>query len=38
MMSAGWSNEMTFQRYYHKPADNVFNFGDTNLHLTDNDN
>ena len=38
MMSAGWSNEMTFQRCYHKPADNAVNFGDTILHLADNDN
>jgi len=37
MMSAGWSSEMTFQRYYHKPADNAFNFGDMILHLADND-
>ena len=26
MTSAGWSNEMTFQRYYHKPAENAFKF------------
>ena len=26
MTSAGWSNEMIFQRYYHKPANNAFNF------------
>ena len=26
MTSEGWSNEMTFQRHYHKPADNAFNF------------
>ena len=38
MTSAGWSNEMTFQRYYHKPADNTFNFGGTILQLTDSDN
>jgi len=38
MTSAGWSNEMTFQRYYHKPADNTFNFGDTILQLADSDN
>lgn len=37
LTSAGWSNEMTFRRYYHKPADNAFNFGDTILHLADND-
>ena len=37
MTSPGWSNEMTFQRYYHEPADNAFNFGDTILHLADND-
>ena len=34
----GWCNEMTFQRHYHKPADNAFNFGDTILHFADNDN
>ena len=33
MMSAGWSNEITFQRYYHKPAEKPFNFGDIILHL-----
>ena len=38
MTSEGWSNEMTFQRHYHKPADNAFNFGDTILHFADNDN
>ena len=32
MMSAGWSNEITLQRYYYKPAENAFNFGDTILH------
>ena len=26
MMSAGWSNERTFQQYYHKPAESEFNF------------
>ena len=38
MTSAGWSNEITFQRYYHKPVDNTFNFGDTILQLADSDN
>lgn len=38
MTSAGWSNEMAFQRYYHKPVDNTFNFGDTILQLADSDN
>ena len=38
MTSAGWSNEMTFQRYHHKPADNTFHFGDTILQLADSDN
>jgi len=33
MMSAGWSSEITFQRYYHKPAEKPFNFGDTILYL-----
>ena len=37
MTSAGWSSEMTFQRCYHKPVDNAFNFGDMILHLADND-
>lgn len=37
MMSAGWSNEITFQRFYHKPAEKVFNFGDTILHLATKD-
>ena len=26
MTSEGWSNEMTSQRHYHKPADDAFNF------------
>jgi len=38
MTSAGWSNEMIFQRYYHQPADNAFNYGDTIFCLADNDN
>ena len=38
MTSAGWPNEMKFQRYYHKPVDNTFNFGDTILQLADSDN
>ena len=38
MTSAGWSNEMTFQRYYRKPVGNTFNFGDTILQLADSDN
>lgn len=33
MMSAGWSNGMTIQRYCHKPAEKAFNIGDTVLHL-----
>ena len=37
MMSAGWSSEITFQRYYHKPAEKPFNFGDTILHLASED-
>ena len=37
MMSAGWSNEITFQRYYHKPAETAFDFGDAILHLADKD-
>ena len=37
MMSADCSNEMTFQRYYHKPADNTFKFGDTILQSADSD-
>ena len=37
MTPEGWSNEMTFQCYYHKPADNALNSGDTALHLADND-
>ena len=27
MLSAGWSNERTFQQFYHKPSDPEFNFG-----------
>ena len=27
MLSAGWSNEKTFQQCYHKPSDFEFNFG-----------
>ena len=27
MLSAGWSNEKTFQQYYHKPTESEFNFG-----------
>ena len=26
MLSAGWSNERTFQQFYHKPTDPEFNF------------
>ena len=33
MMSAGWSNERTFQQYYHKPTDSKFNFGEAILKL-----
>ena len=31
MMSAGWSNERTFQQYYHKPTESEFNFDETIL-------
>ena len=31
MMSAGWSNERTFQQYYHKPTESEFNFGEAIL-------
>jgi hypothetical protein len=27
MLSAGWSNEQTFQRFYNKPSEETFNFG-----------
>ena len=27
MLSAGWSSETTFQKYYHKPSESSFNFG-----------
>ena len=27
IMSAGWSNEQTFERFYHKPTKNSFNYG-----------
>ena len=33
--SVGWSNEITFQRYYLKQVNNAFNFGDTILCLAD---
>lgn len=31
MLSAGWSNERTFQRFYHKPSAPEFNFGEETL-------
>ncbi len=31
MLSAGWSNEQTFQRFYNKPSEETFNFGDSVL-------
>jgi len=31
MLSAGWSNESTFQRFYHKPIVSTFNYGDAIL-------
>ena len=27
MMSAGWSNEQTFERFYYKPTENSLNYG-----------
>ena len=27
MLSVGWSNERTFQKFYHRPSDPEFNFG-----------
>jgi hypothetical protein len=31
MLSAGWSNEQTFQRFYNKPSEDGFNFGNSVL-------
>ena len=37
MMSAGWSNEQTFERFYHKPTENSFNYGQAILTSFDED-
>ena len=37
MMSAGWSNEQTFERFYHKPTGNSFNYGQAILTSFDED-
>ena len=31
MLSAGWSNEKTFQRFYNKPSEDEFNFDNSVL-------
>ena len=37
MMSAGWSNEQTFERFCHKPTENSFNYGQAILTSFDED-
>ena len=37
MMSAGWSNEQAFERFYHKPTENSFNYEQAILTSFDED-
>ena len=37
MFSAGWSNEQTFERFYHKPTENSFYYGQAILTSFDED-
>lgn len=36
LMSAGWSNESTFQQFYHKPIEQRFNYGHALLNACGN--
>ena len=38
MLSAGWSNEQTFQRFYNKPSEEEFNFGNAVMQCYTNTN